>query len=172
MGLLFRNSSNSTVYVAYAYQNSDCRPITYAKIGWFRLDPGQLREVWSGFAGGRTFFYYAESDRLVWTGPYFTQVPFQAFHWCWNVGCTTCRNVGMNRVDVGNFVFNHTVNLIGIGSSQRKSSENVTIALPTNPTNKKPVPRQMPTTMPKKLRKGCPVLKNRVTFPLKVRRQT
>lgn len=56
MGLRFRNSTSETVFVAYAYPNFNCTPINYATIGYYRIEPGQTREVWRGHAGGNTFF--------------------------------------------------------------------------------------------------------------------
>lgn len=68
MGLNFRNSTSETIFVAYAYPDFSCSPVNYATIGWYRIEPGQSRQVWSGYAGGNTFFYYAESDSYTLSG--------------------------------------------------------------------------------------------------------
>lgn len=121
MGLFFRNNTNRTVYVAYGYLNFDCGPVTYAKRGWYRIDPGQTRLVRRGYVGGRTYYFYAEDAfGRRWSGAYFTDVPQQAFNWCWNTGCTTCRNVGFRRFRVGALRYNYTITL-SAGTSRSTS---------------------------------------------------
>ncbi len=79
MGVNFRNSTNAAIFLVFAYPDFSCTPVNYSKAGWFRVNPGQTIQVWSGFAGGNTFFYYAEDDfGRTWRGSYFTQVPENA----------------------------------------------------------------------------------------------
>ncbi|AJS60623.1 DUF1036 domain-containing protein [Paenibacillus sp. IHBB 10380] len=166
MSLYFRNSTNASVYVAYAYQDSSCRPVTYTKIGWYRVDPGQTRLVWNGYVGGRTFFYYAEDAfRRQWSGSYFTQLPNQAFQWCWNTGCTTCRNLGFSRIDISVIYANFTINLTTSSSQGVAKSGNIHTALPTKSIKGKPVLRRTPKVMPSNLEKGKPILVNRIILP-------
>ncbi|WP_431091349.1 DUF1036 domain-containing protein [Paenibacillus sp. 8b26] len=171
MGLNFRNSTNAAIYVVYAYPNFSCSPVNYAKIGWYRVDPGQTREVWNGYAGGNTFYYYAESSfGRTWAGTYFTQIPEQSFHWCWNVGCTTCRNLGLRRVPVSVIYANYTINLITSTSQSSTESNNVRTALPTKQKAGESLVVRIPKTA-KKLKKGAPVTLNRRSFPEKLRRK-
>lgn len=62
MGLNFRNSTNAAIFVVFAYPDFSCTPVNYSKTGWYRVNPGQTVQLWSGYAGGNTFFYYAEDD--------------------------------------------------------------------------------------------------------------
>ncbi|WP_229696122.1 DUF1036 domain-containing protein [Paenibacillus albidus] len=170
MGLNFRNSTNATVFVAYAYPNFNCSPVNYAKIGWYRIEPGQTREVWSGFAGGNTFFYYAESSfGRTWPGAYFTQLPTQAFHWCWNTGCTTCRNLGMRRIQVGSTIANYTVVLITSSSQRQSGLSHLRTELPTSRKAGRPLLRRVPKRAGK-MAKGRAVSQRRVSLPRKIRR--
>ncbi|MEW9673474.1 DUF1036 domain-containing protein [Ammoniphilus sp. 3BR4] len=159
MGLIFRNRTNSTVDVAYAYYESNCRSkggVTYIKTGWFPVGPGRSRQVWSGWAGGRTFFFYAESVKgVTWGGNYFTQVPDDPFRWCWNTGCSTCTNVGFGRVDVGTFDFNQYIDLTAIRSQAKPKSGNILVAVPTKLKEVKP--KWGKIRMPLKLKNGNPV---------------
>lgn len=169
MGLLFRNSTGSTVYVSYAYYDPSCRPVTYAKVGWFRVFPGQQVQVWSGYAGGQTFYYYAESvSGRRWGGPYFTQVPDFAYRWCWNTGCTVCTNVGFGRVDVGLIYFNQIINLTSVSSQAKSKAGNVLNVSPTKLKKVKPGlgnkhnRRPLPTKLKKGFQVGKRVAKPRI----------
>lgn len=98
MGLYFRNSTPNTVYVAFAYIDSACFNEgldSRRKKGWYQVLPGQTSKVWTGWAGGKYFWFYAEDDAgHTWSGTDFTPVPDDAFNLCWNIGCSTCTNVG------------------------------------------------------------------------------
>lgn len=120
MGVNFRNSTNAAIFLVFSYPDFSCTPVNYSKAGWFRVNPGQTIQVWSGFAGGNTFFYYAEDDfGRTWRGSYFTQVPENAFDWCWDTGCTTCRNVGLRRIAVSPFVLNYNYRLYNKQQSKK-----------------------------------------------------
>ncbi|TKH45947.1 DUF1036 domain-containing protein [Paenibacillus sp. FSL R10-2782] len=171
MGLNFRNSTNAPIYVAYAYPNFSCSPVNYAKIGWYRVDPGQTREVWKGYAGGNTFYYYAESSfGRTWSGSYYTQIPNQAFHWCWNVGCTTCRNLGMRRIPVSSIYANYTIDLVTSTSQRATQSDNVRTALPSKQSKEESLVVRTPKAA-KKVKQGTPITLNRRVFPEKLRRK-
>ncbi|WP_305023490.1 DUF1036 domain-containing protein [Paenibacillus lacisoli] len=162
MSLYFRNSTRSTVYVAYAYPDFSCSPVNYAKIGWYRISPGQTREVWSGYAGGTTFFFYAEnsSRSLVWEGSYFTQVPQQAFQWCWDTRCTNCRTVGFRRLYVPSQYGNYTVNLVTANSGVRSTKGSMKAVLPLKV--KKSAVRRTPLKPKSKVIKGKPKMTGRI----------
>ncbi|MEC4566028.1 DUF1036 domain-containing protein [Paenibacillus sp. CMAA1739] len=171
MGLNFRNSTNAAIYIAYAYPNSSCSPVNYAKIGWYRVDPGQTIEVWSGYAGGNTFYYYAESSfGRTWSGSYFTQLPSQAFHWCWNVGCTTCRNLGMRRIPISSIYANYTINLITSTSQSAPQAGNTRLALPSKQSTKDSLIVRIPRKA-KKLKQGKPLSSKRIAVPTKLRKK-
>ena len=168
MGFNFRNSTSSPVYIAFGYPNSGCGPVNYAKIGWYRVDPGQTRQVRSGYVGNQTFYYYAEDAfGRRWSGPYFTDLPQQAFHWCWNTGCTTCRYLGMRSVSVPLFYFDYTVNLISTSSKGKIISRYVRNALPSKRGAISSI-KKTPVNLPKKVVKGKQILKNRVSLPIRM----
>jgi hypothetical protein len=120
MGLYFRNETGSPVWVAYAESAPDCEGSTkWLKKGWYNILPGNTAKVWTGWAGGETFFFFAEDDAgRTWgngDNDYYTQVPWNAFEWCWDTGSTTSRTVGLRRIHVEDdfppSVLDHTVNL-------------------------------------------------------------
>ncbi len=117
MGLYFRNKTGSTVWVAYAYHAPDCGGSNkWMKKGWYKIVPGNTAKVWSGWAGGETFFYFAhDAAGREWSGEFFTQVPSTAFDWCWNTGSTASSEVGFRKKvvedDFPPSVLDHTVNL-------------------------------------------------------------
>ncbi|MHA4218327.1 MULTISPECIES: hypothetical protein [Bacillus] len=56
-----------------------------------------MSSVW---AGGHKFLYYAEDGfGHIWAGNYFTQIPAYAFDWCWNMGSTDSRTLGLKMTD-------------------------------------------------------------------------
>ncbi|MFN0026335.1 MAG: hypothetical protein ACKV2O_03985 [Acidimicrobiales bacterium] len=88
--------------------------VDYMKKGWYRIAPGQEIKVWSGWAGGDAWFFYAESDdmSLVWAGQFHTQVPNQAFDNCWSLGFSNGTDLGFRRVRPGADIMDYTVRLI------------------------------------------------------------
>jgi len=90
MGLYFKNGTSSPIWVAYGYSAPGCEGgVDWAKKGWYNAAPGATVKVWSGWAGGRCWLYYAEDNAgHVWAGPYKTFVPDNAFDWCWNTAST------------------------------------------------------------------------------------
>ncbi|MFS0573198.1 DUF1036 domain-containing protein [Brevibacillus sp. 179-C8.2 HS] len=165
MGLYFRNNTNSTVFVAYAYENFSCSPVNYAKRGWYRIEPGQTRLVRSGHVGGRTYYYYAEGGGRRWAGNNFTQVPRTSFHWCWNRGCTTCRNLGFRRFFIGALNFNFTITLTTSTSQVNARTGDTLIVLPTRSTGRprkvRTIPKGLPTSRKNRKTNG----ENRGKFP-------
>ncbi|MDP4096330.1 DUF1036 domain-containing protein [Paenibacillus sp. P96] len=172
MGLNFRNSTNSPVYVAYAYPNLGCRPVTFRKVGWYRIEPGQTRQVWIGYAGGNTFYYYAENDSgQEWSGSFPTEVPLQAFSWCWNTGCTTCRNVGFRELYVSLLNANYTINLISSSSQRTPNARNIRSTLPTGSRTGRKIVRKIPRPLTGNVKEGTPRLLNRTAFPARTARK-
>lgn len=112
MGLYFHNSTASTKWVVFAYYAPNCAGVTYAKKGWYQIVPGATAYVWSGWAGSDTFYYYAE-DGGTYSGPYFTQVPYVAFDWCWNTGQVGARNLGFRKIGpIAWYIRDYTINLV------------------------------------------------------------
>ncbi|RKD24611.1 hypothetical protein BEP19_09560 [Ammoniphilus oxalaticus] len=165
MGLYFQNSTNRTVYVTYGYPNRGCGPVNYAKIGWYAIAPGQRRLLWSGYAGGNTFYYYAEDGvGRTWSGVYFTDVSNQAFHWCWDTRCASCRSVGMRPVSVPFFYSDYTVNLISSSSQRRSKAGNIRYVLPSA-KGVRVQAKKIPLLAKKRRGKGKPVSVRRVSLP-------
>ena len=79
--------------------------------------PGKHRESMERLGRGEKFFYFAEDEAgHSWAGEFFTQVPSNAFEWCWDTGSTTSRTLGLRKqVVVDAFppsVQDHTINLV------------------------------------------------------------
>src|SRR5215210_1182066 len=63
---------------------------------------GGTVNVWNVTADGQKIFYYAEDQfGNIWGNDpntdFFTQIPWQAFLWCWNTGSTTSRVLGLRK---------------------------------------------------------------------------
>ena|GEM_PF-1598476 len=161
MSLYVRNNTNSTLYVAFGYYDLGCRPTTYRKAGWYAVAPGETRRLWRGYAGGQTFYYYAEnaSGTLEWSGSYPTRVPDDPFNWCWDQIGPNTFIIRMNRVSVGllNYDFTLNFNASSRRSGYSKSSHSV---LPTKRRSKLIL---TPEPVTKKLRKGTPILARRTS---------
>jgi len=112
MGLYFHNKTSSTVWVAYAYYSPGCEGgVNWTKKGWYQIAPNGTAKVWSGWAGGEKFFYFAEDNSgHKWAGDFFTAVPWTAFQWCWNTASTSSRTVGFRKIIASNM--DYTVNLV------------------------------------------------------------
>lgn len=162
MGLFIRNSTNQTIWVAFGYYNPLCRPTTYRKAGWYRLDPGQTRQIWSGYAGGQTFYYYAENINRtrVWQGPFVTRVPDTAFNVCWDTSNVNWDVIGMRSIRVGLFNFDFVINFVA-SSSRRVTRDNLRSVLPSKKSNLK----KTPAPVKKNLEKGTPILAKRTRLP-------
>jgi hypothetical protein len=101
MGLYFHNATGSTIELAYAEYSRGCASEggdPWFKRGWYIISAGETQKVWSGIAGPKRFYYYAESGTRRWSGPYFTQVPPGPFEWCWGVGSTAAERVGFRQI--------------------------------------------------------------------------
>jgi hypothetical protein len=166
MGFSFRNGTNAALFISFGYFNLLCRPTTFVKTGWYRVDPGQTRQVWSGFVGGQTFYYYAEDAfGRRWAGQFFTQVPSTPYRWCWDTGCSTCRTVGFRGIRMGLLVANFTLTLTAIRSANKAIGP---VALPSKTISSL---RKIPTGKPRKMQVGRPLLggrtSNRLWLPKK-----
>lgn len=118
VGFYFKNSRSEALWVAIGLLDTDCGRseegggIDYTKQGWWQVNPGAEVKVWSGWAGGDAWFFYAEnaSRSLVWAGDYFTDVPDNVFDLCWNIGVGgAARNLGMRRVRPGAEIMDYTL---------------------------------------------------------------
>src|SRR6188768_2403614 len=98
----FCNFYPSTVWVAFQwYHPPTCDGgDPWITRGWWKLVPGQCKTVFgSDLQDVNTFYYwYAEAaDGAVWSGPFMTCVPQQAFTWCLNTCSTAARYVGFRE---------------------------------------------------------------------------
>lgn len=115
MSLYFKNSTQDTIFVAYGYHAPGCEGGTdWAKKGWYRIVPGGTAKVFSGIAGGRKYFFFAENEAGTssWSGPFFTQLPSRAFDWCWTTGSSDSRTLGLSKLEVEWGILDHTVRFI------------------------------------------------------------
>jgi len=114
MGLYFKNKTNELLWVVYGYYAPGCEGVDWAKKGWWSLAPSQTKKVHSGYVGNSYWLFFAEADDFspVWSGPYFTQIPWNAFDWCWNTGSTNSRTLGLRAFWVPWNYWNYTVGLV------------------------------------------------------------
>jgi Protein of unknown function (DUF1036) len=115
MGLYFKNKTNEFVWVAYGYYAPGCAGgVNWAKMGWWQIPPGMTVKVRSGWVGGQKWFFYAEANDFspVWSGPYFTFLPWAAFDWCWVTSAGSGRTLGMRKVYVDPWYMDYTIGLV------------------------------------------------------------
>ncbi|OAB41654.1 DUF1036 domain-containing protein [Paenibacillus glacialis] len=164
--LNIRNSTNSTVYLVYAYENRLCKPVNYEKRGWFRISPGQTIRLFPGYVNAYFYYYAYNLAGIVWGGQYFTQVSNQEFRWCWDLGTTNSRRVGMRQ-------FFHSpdsiLNLISSSSQRKLKMGNMRMELPSKRNADKKVWRGVPMSMSARRLKGRSAMTNRSSLPLKSR---
>jgi len=105
MWIAFKNDHPSGVWIAVGYYHPNCPDGgDWAKKGWWRLEPGQSATVlWT--TNAYSTFYAEADDGAHWSGPYVTDLPFQAFDWCWNTASTNGEWVGMRLITVSNAWF-------------------------------------------------------------------
>jgi uncharacterized membrane protein len=102
MWLRFHNSYSSGLWLAVGYYHPDCSDGgDWAKKGWWRLEPGKTATVLWTTNKYSTFFAEAD-DGAFWAGPYHTNLPLQAFDWCWNTASSQGEDVGMRLITVTN----------------------------------------------------------------------
>jgi hypothetical protein len=106
MAIYFRNSAGtgSPLWVAFTQYYPPCGPSPnyWLKRGWYQVPSGGTVNVWNVTADGQKIFYYAEDAfGNIWGNDpntdFFTQIPWQAFSWCWNTGSTTSRVLGLRK---------------------------------------------------------------------------
>lgn len=102
MWIRYHNSYSRGLYVAVGYYSPGCPDGgDWAKEGWWRLEPGQAATVlWT--TNTYSTFYAEADDGRVWVGPYVTNLPLEAFDWCWNTGSSSGDDVGMRLVSATN----------------------------------------------------------------------
>lgn len=102
MWLRFANLHPSRVWLAVGYYNPGCPDGgLFAKKGWYKLDPGQaVIPLWT--TNMYSTFYAEADDGTHWSGSYHTNLPMQAFDWCWNIASTQGENAGMRLITVTN----------------------------------------------------------------------
>lgn len=120
MGLYFRNRTQETLWVVFAYPDVDagCEDEgtgeQYVKTGWYSVAPGAEIKVYSGWVGGDAWFFYAEADDFspTWAGDFHTLVPDAPFSMCWGLGVDPARDLGFRRVRPGAEIMDYTVVLV------------------------------------------------------------
>jgi Protein of unknown function (DUF1036) len=101
MWLAFQNNYSHGVWVAIGYYQPNCSDgSNWAKEGWWRLEPGQSATVlWT--TNEYSLFYAEADDGAVWSSPsYGTNLPLQAFDWCWDTASSDGLEVGMRLITV------------------------------------------------------------------------
>ncbi|WP_094555462.1 DUF1036 domain-containing protein [Synechococcus sp. 1G10] len=100
MYVKFNNQSSSALWLVVGYYKPGCPDGgDWAKRGWYRLSPGQSALVLE--TNNIYHTYYAEADDgRHWRGEYYTNLPLQAFDWCWGTASTSGFTVGMRLVRI------------------------------------------------------------------------
>ena len=111
MALYFRNQTNRTVSVALGYSWPNCPDgDNWAKKGWWNIAPGQTATVRGGASNGAKYFWHAHTDTGVqWSGEFVTNLPTNAFDWCWPTSSTNSTPRGMKKLIVPVTSINHTI---------------------------------------------------------------
>jgi len=121
MGFYLKNRTSERLWVVLGLLDRDCGRseegggIDYAKQGWWSVAPNTEVKVWSGWAGGDAWFFYAENDDSTrkWSGDFHTLVPTNAFYLCCAVGVGgAAMDVGMRRVRPGAEYMDYTIPLV------------------------------------------------------------
>lgn len=101
----FWSYTNFRLTLVVAVSDDGCHGIMkYRKVGFYDLEPGQTRWLWSGSFKNRPFFWYAEvigNPDYKWGGNHNTHVPYQAFNRCWEETSTDGKFVGMRMSQGG-----------------------------------------------------------------------
>jgi Protein of unknown function (DUF1036) len=102
MWLQFHNAHGHRLWLSVGYYSPGCEDgSNWAKRGWYELDPNQSAIVlWT--TNTYSTFYAEGEDGAHWSGPYVTELPFNAFDWCWFTGSTQGEDVGMRLITVSN----------------------------------------------------------------------
>ena len=112
MALFIQNRSSRTVFAAIGYSTPNCPDgDNWSKKGWWRIVPGGSATVRGGASNGAKYFFHAHSDdgSLDWSGSFTTNLPSNAFDWCWPTSSTDSRLRGMRKILVPITSINHTV---------------------------------------------------------------
>jgi hypothetical protein len=111
MALYFRNQTNRTVNVALGYHWPNCPDgDNWAKKGWWVIAPGQTATVRGGASNGAKYFWHAHTDTgAQWGGEFVTNLPTNAFDWCWPTSSTNSTPRRMQKLIVPVTSINHTV---------------------------------------------------------------
>jgi uncharacterized membrane protein len=103
--LSFTNGYSQVLSVAIMWYHPNCPDGgDWEKKGWWNINPGNTAHVLDLDLDetNRYYYFYAEAvDGHTWSGPYFTNVPSEAFDWCENTGSTTSRSLGFRELDIG-----------------------------------------------------------------------
>jgi hypothetical protein len=113
MYLRYQNRYSRGLWLAVGFYNPGCPDGgNWGKKGWWRLEPGQAATALATTNTYSTFYAEADDGRI-WAGPYTTNVPLQAFDWCWNTGSSSGDIVGMRLVSATNagWPWTATINL-------------------------------------------------------------
>jgi hypothetical protein len=113
MYIRYNNSYSRGLWLAVGYYNPGCSDGgNWSKKGWWRLEPGQAATVLETTNSISTFYAEAD-DGHFWPGSYRTNLPLQAFDWCWNTASSSGEDVGMRSVSATNagWPWTATINL-------------------------------------------------------------
>ncbi|WP_391559226.1 DUF1036 domain-containing protein [Robertmurraya sp.] len=140
MPLWIRNGTPNIINVAVGYPNEGCFP-RFGKRGWYVIQPGRYATVFGGRANTALYVYAFDRFGNEWGGPFFTDVPDEAFDMCWIANCTPCKRVGF--FETRNASGGRQI-ILTLNSSLRKSkSSNNQIVLPTKRLKSRKYPQNI-----------------------------
>ena len=114
MVLRVSNRHSAEVWVAVLYPSSYCKEhegTSWAKKGWWHLNPGETATVVDGALSPQWFYYIHahSSDGTSWGDGNEADCPPERFDWCDNTSSNT--SITRRFVEIYSSNPNHTVNL-------------------------------------------------------------
>lgn len=113
MYLRYNNAYRSPLWLAVGYYSPNCPDGgDWSKKGWWHLNPGEAKTVlWT--TNAYSLFYAEADDGAHWAGPYSTDLPFEAFDWCWDTASSNGEQAGMRLIHATNawWPWTATINL-------------------------------------------------------------
>jgi uncharacterized membrane protein len=116
MVLRVHNAYHTEVWVAYLYPSTFCSQnhgTSWAKAGWWHLNPNETKIVLGGDLSSKWMYYIHahSSDGTEWGSYTYEYCPSQRFDWCTNISSNT--SIKRNFDEVYSNKPDKTINLVG-----------------------------------------------------------
>ncbi|MEU1373490.1 DUF1036 domain-containing protein [Streptomyces triculaminicus] len=99
------NNYSTLTATAFIMRDLNC-PDRWLKFGWYNLQPGECRDIYTGCASAvnRFWYFHAEAiDGSFWAGQFEYCVQDPAFQWCLNRCDPGGYIAGFRELDVNSF---------------------------------------------------------------------